>query len=299
MNRIADLTWKHPKLVLAAVGLFALLAIAVGRDVEQHLKAAGFTDSASESERASALLRDSLGYDPNPGLAVVVRAPDGGRLDLASPALRREVAELSREIRRVEYVGRVVNPLRDRRAASTLIARDGESLTIAVYLSTDDIQDAGGFAAEDVSALLADEPARHRDGRLCRRLRRDQRPDPRRPDQGRADRLPDPGAAAALRLPRRRRRRDPAAARGDLDRRHAVRAAGDVELRRHLAVRAQHRHRAQPRPRGRLRPAAGLALSRGDRRRAERPARRTAAPCRPPAAPRSSPASPSPPRWRR
>jgi putative drug exporter of the RND superfamily len=158
MNRIADLTWKHPKLVLAAVGAFALLAIVVGRDVEQHLKAAGFTDSASESERAGTVLRDSLGYDPNPGLVVVVRSPGGGRLDLASPALRRDVARLSQEMRRVEYIGRVVNPLRDRRAASTLIARDGESLTIAANLSTDDIQDAGGFAAEDVSVLLAKSP---------------------------------------------------------------------------------------------------------------------------------------------
>ncbi len=158
MNRIADLTWKHPKLVLAAVAVFALLAIAVGRDVEQHLKAAGFTDSASESERGSAVLRDSLGYDPNPGLVVVVRPADGGRLDLSDPAFRRDVAQLSREMRRVEYVGRVVNPLRNRRAAATLVARDGESLTIAANLSTDDIQDAGGFAAEDVSALLAESP---------------------------------------------------------------------------------------------------------------------------------------------
>jgi uncharacterized membrane protein YdfJ with MMPL/SSD domain len=158
LNRVADLTWKHPKLVLALVGVFALIAIAVGRDVEQHLKAAGFTDSASESERASALLRDSLGYDPNPGLVVVVRSPDGQRLNLADPTLRRDVAQLSREMARVEYIGRVVDPLRDRRAASTLLARDGESLTIAAYLSTDDIQDAGGIAAEDVSELLAASP---------------------------------------------------------------------------------------------------------------------------------------------
>jgi RND superfamily putative drug exporter len=158
VNRIADLTWKHPKLVLAAVAVFALIALAVGRDVESHLKAAGFTDSASESERGSAVLRDALGYDPNPGLVVVVRSPDGGKLDLTAPALRRQVAELGREISQVEYVGRVVNPLAEPRAASTLLARDGESLTIAAYLSTGDIQDAGGYAAEDVSALLAKSP---------------------------------------------------------------------------------------------------------------------------------------------
>jgi uncharacterized membrane protein YdfJ with MMPL/SSD domain len=155
MGRIADLTWKHPKLVLAAVAAFTVLALAVGRDVEQHLKAAGFTDSASESERAGQLLRDSLGYDPNPGLVVVVRSPGGERLDLAAPALRREVARLSAGIAEVEYIGRVVNPLRDRSAASTLIARDGESLAIAAYLSTDDIQDAGGIAAENVQPVLA------------------------------------------------------------------------------------------------------------------------------------------------
>jgi RND superfamily putative drug exporter len=155
VNRIADLTWKHPKLVLAAVGLFALIAIAVGRDVESHLKAAGFTDSASESERGGALLRDSLGYDPNPGIVVVVRSPDGARLDLADPSFRREVDQLSAGIARGQYIGRVVNPLRDRRAAATLVARDGESLAIAAYLSTGDIQDAGGYAAEEVTPVLA------------------------------------------------------------------------------------------------------------------------------------------------
>ena len=156
MTRIADLTWKHPKLVLAAVALFTLLAAGVGRDVEEHLKAAGFTDSASESERAGALLRDSLGYDPNPALVVVVRSPDGGRLDTSSRAVRREVDRLARGIARVEYVGRVTNPLRDRAAAQTLIARDRESLVISAYLSTDDAQDAGGIAAEAVKPLLAE-----------------------------------------------------------------------------------------------------------------------------------------------
>jgi RND superfamily putative drug exporter len=154
VNRIADLTWKHPKLVLAFVAAFVVIAAVAGKDVESHLKAAGFTDSASESERAGALLRGELGYDPNPGLVVVVRAPDGGRLDLASPGFRREVNRLSREVARVEYIGRVVNPLREPAAAS-LIARDGESLSIAAYLSTADVQDAGGYAAEGVSSVLA------------------------------------------------------------------------------------------------------------------------------------------------
>ena len=155
MNRIADLTWKHPKLVLAAVAVFVLIAGAVGKDVESHLKAAGFTDSASESEQATRLLRGSLGYDPNPAIVLVVRSPDGGRLDTTSPAVRREVGRLTRGMEGVEYVGAVVNPLRDRRAGAALVARDGESLALTAHLSTEDIEDAGGIAAEGVEPLVA------------------------------------------------------------------------------------------------------------------------------------------------
>jgi RND superfamily putative drug exporter len=158
MTRIADLTWNHPKRVLIAVAIFAVLAVAIGHNVEQHLKAAGFTDSASESERATKLLDESLGYNPNPAIALVVRAPGGGRLETSNPAVRREVDRLSRGMSRVEYVGRVVNPLRDRRAGAELIAHDGESLVITGYLSTTDIEDAGGIAAEGVEPLVASSP---------------------------------------------------------------------------------------------------------------------------------------------
>jgi putative drug exporter of the RND superfamily len=158
MTRIADLTWKHPKLVLAAVGLFALLALAVGRNVEQHLKAAGFTDSSSESEQATRMLRENLGYDPNPAIVLVVRNPDGGKLNLTDPAVRSEVARISAASEKVEHVGRVVNPLRDRAAGAALIARDGESLAVAVNLSTEDIEDAGGVAAEGVAEVIEGSP---------------------------------------------------------------------------------------------------------------------------------------------
>lgn len=154
MNRIADLTWRHPKLVLAAVAVFVVFAAAAGKDVESHLKAAGFADSASESERATSLLQDSLGYNPNPAIVLVVHRPEGGPLNLTSPAVRREVDRLSRGMAKAEYVGRVVNPLREPRAGAKLIARDGESIAVAGYLSTTDIEDAGGIAAEEVQPLV-------------------------------------------------------------------------------------------------------------------------------------------------
>ncbi len=158
--RVADLTWKRPKLVLGAVAAFAVLAVAVGHDVEQHLKAAGFTDPASESEKAKALLSDSLGYDPNAGIVLVVRDPDGGRLALHSPRLRREVGRLSRNVAAVEGVGRVIDPLRDRGAGAgaELIAKDGGSLVILADLAGGDLEDRGGIVAEDVEPVVAASP---------------------------------------------------------------------------------------------------------------------------------------------
>jgi len=153
VDRIANLTWNHPKRVLAAVAAFAVLAVGIGHDVEKHLKAAGFTDPSSESERAKGVLGDALGYDANPGLVLVVRNPDGGRLDVNSPVVRHEVSRLSREVAGVEYVGRVVNPLRDRRAGAELVARDGHSLVVSVHLNTTDLEDKGGLVAEDVEPI--------------------------------------------------------------------------------------------------------------------------------------------------
>jgi putative drug exporter of the RND superfamily len=155
VTRIADLTWTRPKLVLAAVGVFFLIAVVFGHDVEQHLKAAGFTDPSSESERGSGLLSDALGYDPNPGVVLVVRAPDGGPLNLKSPTLRRGVDQLSAKVAKVKYIGRVVNPLQDPRAGAQLIARDGRSLVILGDLANGDEENDGGIAAEGVEPLIA------------------------------------------------------------------------------------------------------------------------------------------------
>ncbi|MDX6681861.1 MAG: putative drug exporter of the superfamily [Solirubrobacteraceae bacterium] len=150
LDRIASLTWRRPKLVLALVGAFVVAAGAFGYDVERHLKAAGFTDSASQSERATRVLRRELGYDASPGIVVLVRGRDGAKLDVFSPAVRREVDRISSALAATRDVGHVVNPLRDREAAGMLIERGGAgSLVIAAALSTQDIESDGGEAAEE------------------------------------------------------------------------------------------------------------------------------------------------------
>jgi uncharacterized membrane protein YdfJ with MMPL/SSD domain len=145
LGRIADLTWTRPKLVLALVGVFVVIAGGLGHNVEHYLTPAGFTDSSSESERATKLLRSKLGYDPNPGIVLLVRARDGGRLDLKRPAVAGEISRLRRELDAVKFVGRVDPPV---------AARDGRSAVVAGHLATQDIESEGGDAAKAAKKRL-------------------------------------------------------------------------------------------------------------------------------------------------
>ena len=154
LDRVANLTWQRPKLVLALVGVFVVVAGGLGYDVEHHLKAAGFTDSASQSERATALVHRELGYDASPGIVVLVRGPRGGRLDIAAPAVRREVDRIARALAQTRFVAHVVNPLRDTREGAALLARDSKSIIITASLSTQDIESDGGVAAEDAKRRI-------------------------------------------------------------------------------------------------------------------------------------------------
>jgi putative drug exporter of the RND superfamily len=155
LARIADLTWKHPKAVLAAVGVMAVAGAYFARDIESHLQAAGFTDSGTESEQGTKRLRDGLGYNPNPGIVLLVRDPDGGRLETNAPAVREEVARIAAAVRSAEGVGQVTNPLVDS-GAERLIAADGRSLVITGQLSAQDLEEAGGVAAEDAERRIGE-----------------------------------------------------------------------------------------------------------------------------------------------
>jgi RND superfamily putative drug exporter len=152
VSRIADLTWKHPKLVLAAVGLFTVLAFALSSDVQKHLKAAGFSDPASESAKAQQLLIEKTGSDAMPGIVVRVEPQAGEtRLPLRSPALRRETRRISAELLALDGVTRVENPLAGGSPQS--IAPDRSSLLLNAYFSSSDAEvltSAADEASEEV-----------------------------------------------------------------------------------------------------------------------------------------------------
>ena len=138
LARVADLTWKHPKAVLAVVAAFAVVAGLFGGRVEEVLKPAGFDDPASESQLANAKLLDALGYDPVPGLVVLI-----------SPAEKQEATRLARELDDIEHVARVGAPIP---------SRDGSSLLLTASLDTED-EDARGAAAETAVERLRSDRA--------------------------------------------------------------------------------------------------------------------------------------------
>jgi uncharacterized membrane protein YdfJ with MMPL/SSD domain len=137
---IADLTWKHPRKVLVAVGIFTLLAFGLSKNVEQHLKAAGFSDPATESARAQSLLIEKSGSESQPAIIVRVRssAGNGAPLRLDSSSLRREARRLTAGLRSLDGVARAENPLSG--GSPQLIAPDRSSLLLTAYFSSDDVQ---------------------------------------------------------------------------------------------------------------------------------------------------------------
>jgi RND superfamily putative drug exporter len=152
LERIASLTWHRPKLVLSGLGAFVALAIGFGYNVQHHLVAAGFTDSSTQSERATTLLRRTLGYNPSPGLALLLRPRGGGDLNIGDPTVAREIDRIATQLGKARFVGNVLNPLMDP-AAGALFARDGKSVIVAGELTTGDIERDGGTAADDARRL--------------------------------------------------------------------------------------------------------------------------------------------------
>lgn len=157
LQRTSSLTWRRPRAVLAAIFLFAAVAGFFGHDVEKHLAAAGFSDPSSQSEVAGQVLAKELGHSAEPGLVVLIRAKDGGTLDLG-PSGSKEVHRLAEQLAKGEYVAKVVNPLDAPDPAATgLVVGDEKgvkSIVLTAYLSDPDVEDKGGIADESVRKLV-------------------------------------------------------------------------------------------------------------------------------------------------
>src|SRR3984885_7312789 len=129
VTRIAALTWKHPKKGLAAVGIFTILAFAFSSDVEQHLKAAGFSDPDTQSQQQQNLLIEKTGSESIPAIVVRIPPPAGQkRLALHAPTLQREARRVARTLHSLDDASSVENPLAG--GPPQLIAPNRSSLLI-------------------------------------------------------------------------------------------------------------------------------------------------------------------------
>ena len=122
-ERIARLTYRRPKLVLAAIAAFVVGAAVFGHGVAERLAPAGFTDPAAEASQAEQRAADALGYDAEPGIVVLARA------DMTKPAARAEVQRVARQLGRDPEVALVREPL---------LARDRSSAAIVAHLRETD-----------------------------------------------------------------------------------------------------------------------------------------------------------------
>jgi RND superfamily putative drug exporter len=133
-ERIARLTYRHPRLVLAAMTAFVIASLVLGHGVAERLAPAGFTDPAAEGSRASERASDALGYDAEPGIVILARG------DVTAPPARAEVQRIARRLERNRDVANVVTPF-DHDGGARLLARDRRSAAILVHLrETDEAQ---------------------------------------------------------------------------------------------------------------------------------------------------------------
>ena len=179
-ERVAAVTWEHPRRVLAAIAVFMVVAAVFGGRVEEHLAPAGFNDDSSESEVAVDRLREGLGYDATPGIVARVSAPSGGKLAIGAASVRREVSWITADLRGVEFVARARDPLapldrairkagpaltpeglkqvvREFRRESPAVADDGSAVLISAHLDSEDPEEDGGTAAEEAKETIDSE----------------------------------------------------------------------------------------------------------------------------------------------
>lgn len=148
LTRIAAIVIRHPRVVLSAALLAAVLAILFGSSAAQHLKAGGFTPPDAESTRASAILAEQF-HSGEPNLVLLVTAPDG----VDSPAARAVGDKLVAALKTEPDVSAVVSYWAvPPNVAPALRSKDSTHAIITARVAGDD-SDAPKRASEITSDL--------------------------------------------------------------------------------------------------------------------------------------------------
>jgi len=149
LMRLAGLTVRRPKLVLAVVGLLLGISIVFGTGVTDKLAVGGYNAPNSESTHASDFLDQNFGTTSN---LVIQVLPNQGTID--SPEATK-IADQVKGVIEAAPDAKVNRSFTDK-SATDLRSRDGRSGLILVHVSGTPDEAADG--AKDIIAELPDDP---------------------------------------------------------------------------------------------------------------------------------------------
>jgi RND superfamily putative drug exporter len=147
LSRIADLAARRPKRMMLFLGIFFVIAAAVGGPLAGILRDNnGFVDPNSESAKAEKALAEAGGVLPAPRTVVLVRT---GKDVATSPTARAQVEGISKTIAANKNIARVVNFYTFKNPF--FISDDGTTTFIAVFY-----KDVSQQTREDTAKSLQD-----------------------------------------------------------------------------------------------------------------------------------------------
>ncbi|MET8875757.1 MMPL family transporter [Nocardia sp. NPDC004604] len=151
---IAHLATRHPRTILLAAALLAVLCGAFGASVTAHMKTGGFTSSDAESSRAAELIADNFG-GAEPNLILLVRDNAGADSPAAKAAGTKVVDTLrSRgDVIGIQSYWSTPQPL-----STALRSKDGKSALVIGYIT------GGETTAQKVAGEIAEQVVGSNDG---------------------------------------------------------------------------------------------------------------------------------------
>ncbi|MFI6364194.1 MMPL family transporter [Nocardia sp. NPDC050630] len=152
--RIAHLATRHPKTILLAAALLAVLCGVFGATATSHMKTAGFTPGDAESTQVTQLIADNFG-GAEPNLILLVRDESGAD----SPAAKAAGAKLTDTLRsRGDVIGIQSYWNAPQSLSSVLRSKDGKSALVLGYITGEE------SVAQRTAGAIADEVTGTNDG---------------------------------------------------------------------------------------------------------------------------------------
>jgi uncharacterized membrane protein YdfJ with MMPL/SSD domain len=141
LSRLARISDRHPGRVLAGIGVFFVIAVALGAPVAGMMHAdEPFNDHSSQSVVVKKTIASATGERPGPQVIALVTPPGG----VSAPGSRALVASVAAELRQDPTVTRTLSYYST--GSRAFVSRDGRSTYVAAYFKNVSDNDASNAA---------------------------------------------------------------------------------------------------------------------------------------------------------